>query len=395
MARRTFGSIERRKRKDGTYKPNFYAKFVWKGQRYVRSAGPTRSHARSKLDSAHGLLMSGVSIEDVLAEVFGDFTGTRLSFADAVPLYLEYASTRKRQSTFDCDVRRFRVILRYPWTREFLANVRTDHLTRFVTKRLDEGTGPATINRTLALVSAVYKWANRLGYCEGNPAKNVERLREPKGREVYLTASECRALRDAAPEAIRPLLEAAYSTGLRKGELRSLCWSSVDLEAATIAVEATKAKSALRRVVPLPGSLTALLRRLNAERKVLRLDGRNPVFVQSDGSPWTDNAIRRDFDKAKRDCEAVSEDKLDRLRWHDLRHSYASMLVAEGVPLFDVARLLGHGSLTMTMRYAHFQPESARRATNALDRALDGLGESHPGGHLGRADGRNSRAANE
>ena len=71
--RRAFGSVERRKRKDGTYKPNHYAKFIWRGRRYVRAAGPTAAHAKKKLAAAHGLLAAGVTIEEVLSEVFGDF----------------------------------------------------------------------------------------------------------------------------------------------------------------------------------------------------------------------------------------------------------------------------------------------------------------------------------
>ncbi|MEE8106097.1 MAG: site-specific integrase [Planctomycetota bacterium] len=414
--RRAFGSIERRKRKDGSYKPGHYAKFVWQGRRYVRSGGPTKAHARDKLDTAHGLLAAQVPIEQVLAEVFGDFDGTRLSFADAVPLYLEYAEKRKRHSTFETDVKRFKVILGYPWTRQYLARIRPDDLTKFVTARLDEGTGPATINRALHLISALYKWAIRMGYVEDNPVRRVEKLREPQGREVYLNATECRTVAEGARGAFRVVVEAAYSTGMRRGEIASLCWPSVDLEAATATVEAANAKTARRRTVPLTVSFLGVLRCLKDARTVWRMDGADPVFVQEDGAPWTDTALRREWERTKAtvaarvlaeiaDHEASGTpvpqearamlDKLKRLRFHDLRHSFASLLVGRGVPLFDVAKLLGHATLAMTMRYAHFQPENSARAATALESALDVLDESHPESHPRGTTGRKSRAVNE
>ncbi|MCZ6572959.1 MAG: tyrosine-type recombinase/integrase, partial [Planctomycetota bacterium] len=73
------------------------------------------------------------------------------------------------------------------------------------------------------------------------------------------------------------------------------------------------------------------------------------------------------------------------------RHTYASLLVARGVPLFDVAKLLGHPTPTMTMRYAHFQPQNARRAPDALENALNLITESHPE----TAKNPNPRAAND
>ena len=59
--------------------------------------------------------------------------------------------------------------------------------------------------------------------------------------------------------------------------------------------------------------------------------------------------------------------------FHCLRHTAASLMVAEGVPLFDVAKILGHSTLAVTMRYAHFAPEAGRAAVDRLGTALDGV----------------------
>ena len=144
--RRAFGSVERRKRKDGSWKPGFYAKFTHQGRRYVRTGGPTEAHARKKLSAAQGLLAAGVPIERVLSEVFGDFDGAKLTFKAAAPLYLEYPEPRKRPNTFRGDVTRFRMLCRASRAREFLSRLSSDRIARHVQHRMAHGRSAATIN---------------------------------------------------------------------------------------------------------------------------------------------------------------------------------------------------------------------------------------------------------
>src|SRR4051812_38020695 len=96
-SRRSFGSIlppdpSRRRR-------SFSVHFVWKGKRVVRRAGMRRSDASAKLAAAEALLKQGTDLAIVLAEVFGDDHGSLLTFRDAIPKYLAYAATRKKEST--------------------------------------------------------------------------------------------------------------------------------------------------------------------------------------------------------------------------------------------------------------------------------------------------------
>jgi hypothetical protein len=69
-------------------------------------------------------------------------------------------------------------------------------------------------------------------------------------------------------------------------------------------------------------------------------------------------------------CPGIPDEKKPRISMHTLRHTAASLMVAAGVPIFDVSKVLGHGSVLMTMRYAHFAPEASRGAIDALDRKL-------------------------
>ncbi len=383
MARRTFGTVERRKREDGTFKPGYYAKFTWKSRRYVRSGGPEKSHARRKLDAAHGLLKSGVAIEDVLSEVFGDFCGSRLTFREASALYLEYAKPRKRDSTFSADVSRFRVLCKEPWAEEYLARVTPEHISRHVQRRLAAGSKPGTVNRDLAAISALFRWAIIMSYADENPVRRVERPSErDSGRETYLTATECRALVDAAEGVTRDMIEFALGTGCRRGEFLKLQWRAVTLgmtaAESNIRIEPVNAKTGRGRTVPLAADLFKLMVRRHRTRPLPHLHGEDSVFVEPCGSPVTEWRLRRGFARAinKAKTSAARADlhefasKLDSIRVHDMRHTAASLMVAAGVPIFDVSKILGHSTLQMTLRYAHFVPEAGRAAVDALARAL-------------------------
>ncbi len=367
MRRRTFGSVFKR-----PPRPGFYVRFRHRGREVVRHAGFTRDAANKKLARAHALLADGQPLEEVLGDVFGDFTGARLTFKDAIPSYLEFARTRKRASTLARDTRRFKHLRKCPWAKEFLADVTPKQLTRFASDRIEAGASGATVNRDLLLISALFKWAQIMGYVDANPARRVRKFREEREERVYLMAAESRALVEAAAEDFRPVLLCALHTGMRKGEILSLCWDCVDLDQGTLTVRAVHEKAGRGRFVPLTPTLTGALSELRTGRKVLSMHGRDPVFTQADGTPWTVHSVRTAFDKAVKDCEAIPTGKRDKVTFHTLRHTAASLMVAQGVPLYDVGKILGQSSPSVTMQYAHFAPESAGRvAVTALQRALE------------------------
>ena len=81
-------------------------------------------------------------------------------------------------------------------------------------------------------------------------------------------------------------------------------------------------------------------------------------------------ALAKDGDEAGRKRAEAWETKRPKVTFHSLRHTAASLMVAAGIPLLDVARILGHSTLAVTMRYAHFAPQSGRAAIEALAEAL-------------------------
>jgi integrase len=177
------------------------------------------------------------------------------------------------------------------------------------------------------------------------------------------------------------------STGLRLGELLGLGWSDVDLTAGTLSVRRSMARTAdggaalaetktatSRRTIPLPGLAVDALRsqqdRQDAAREAAGSawqDRDGLVFTDAVGRPLRGTHVAYTFRKAR------SAAGLPAVRFHDLRHSAATLLLAEGVPLAVVSDLLGHSTITVTAaHYAAVVPELRREAADAMDRAIGG-----------------------
>lgn len=366
---RHFGSVEQR-----PPRPGFYLVFNWKGVRYRRFAGLTAKQADRKLSQIQARLLAGEDVHVVLATVGGGESLSTLTFERAVPQYLEYAKARKKASTLRGDRYRFAVLMRGRWAAQQLDAVSHRELERWVEARLKDGASGPTINRDLNLGSALYRWAIKLGYARDNPFRKVERFSE-RGREkeVYLTAAECAALLDACPAFLRNLVATAIRTGLRRGELLALRWRSVDLDRGEIVVEPATEKAGRGRVVPIGRVLREALLEMKRARTAIALDGSDPVFVTQSGSPLTEKIVRSSYERAVRRCEGIPLAKRSKVNFHTLRHTAASLMIGQGVPLHDVGKVLGHSTPAVTARYAHLAPEAQRAAVDKLDGALGGV----------------------
>lgn len=365
MTRRHFGTIEAL-----PPRPGFYVRFTWRGRRYRRYGGALKAIAQSKLAALQSALERGQEIESVLADVFGDVVGARLTFRDAVEPFLAYAATRRKASTLRGHRQSLRMISRASWAGSLLGEIRPPQLQAWTVQRIKGGVSGATVNRNLNVISALYRWAIRSGHVSENPASKVERFSERgRARETYLTAAESRALIEVCSPGTRDVVLAALHTGMRRGELLALRWRRVDVERREIVVESATEKTGRGRVVPMTDVLHARLVELRREHP-RSIHGDDPVFVLLDGSELTSKILRNGFEGAVRRCAAIPVDKREKVTFHCLRHTAASLMVAEGVPLFDVAKILGHSTLAVTMRYAHFAPEAGRAGIEKLGKAL-------------------------
>ena len=161
----------------------------------------------------------------------------------------------------------------------------------------------------------------------------------------------------------------ALRTGMRRGELFGVFWDDVDLVAETVTVRRSvyrgsfvSPKNGRERTIPMTPKLTAILK---AHQAVTRLRG-DLVYPAADGK------ASHHQDHIDRPLHgALKRAGLRRIRFHDLRHSFASQLVSAGRSVKEVQELLGHQSIQMTMRYAHLAPGRMRAAVNALEDGTD------------------------
>jgi integrase len=145
---------------------------------------------------------------------------------------------------------------------------------------------------------------------------------------------------------------------MRKREILNLTWDNVDLKHGFILLD--KTKNGYRRELPINDDLRNVLEAMHngTDGQLRRIDVPHVFYNHKNGKPYQD--VKRSF------ATALRRAKIHDFKFHDLRHTFASHLVMAGVDITTVSRLLGHRSLTMTLRYAHLAPNHLSKAVNKL-----------------------------
>jgi integrase len=211
---------------------------------------------------------------------------------------------------------------------------------------------PATVNRELSLLKHMFTKAIEWSKVKENPAKKVKLLKGEVKRVRFLMPDEIRDLLSNCADHLKPIVTVALHTGMRKGELLGLKWEQVNFDQGIITLTDTKNNE--RRDLPMNETVKAMLQA--TERKG------DYVFCNGEGETFAN--VRRSFETA------VRKSKIEDFRFHDLRHTFASNLVMEGVDIMTVKELMGHKDLTMTLRYSHLAPNYKTKAVNILDRVM-------------------------
>lgn len=212
----------------------------------------------------------------------------------------------------------------------------------------------ASTNREIACLRHLFSKATEWEMIEQNPFTKgrVLVVKANNKRFRYLTEEEItKLLNVCVNDYTGDIVTAILNTGMRRQEALSLKWNQVRDD--FIYLDKTKTDEA--RQLPINDDLAELLRDIR-KRNQLRSEY---VFCDSKGRPF--KQINRSFQASLK--KAGIED----FRFHDLRHTFASHFVMRGGPLKDLQEILGHKSLTMTMRYAHLSQEHKKKAVNLLN----------------------------
>ena len=234
-----------------------------------------------------------------------------------------------------------------------LKEVRPSAIVDYKLRRRQEGAAPATVNLELALLrhsfnKAVREWE----WCETNPVSQVSRERVNNGKERWLNKEEERRLLNASPKWLQELILFSLDMGLRQSEALDLQWPQVDLSRRVIVLLEQKNGS----TSTLPLNMKAL-NLLKSRAKV----SQEYVFCNSNGGRINSRNLLRAFFKA-RDKAGLKD-----LRWHDLRHSWASRLVQNGCDLYALQRLGRWKSISMVQRYGHHSIDSLRKSIELIE----------------------------
>jgi integrase len=250
------------------------------------------------------------------------------------------------------------------------------HLEKIKSKMAKKGRAPRTIEQTLAITRQVFNYARRNDLFMGdNPVSKVKIPRTDNRRVRFLSHEEATTLLNKLMEKSKQVHDMALlslHTGARAGEIFSLTWGCVDLEAGTMLLKDTK--NTMSRTAFMTAAVKAMLAGIkpdNAGRDDLVFPGRGGAKMVQ-----ISKTFKRSVDDLFNDGVF---DPRERVCFHSLRHTYASWLVMEGVDLYRVKELLGHKDLTMTQRYAHLAPDTLRGAVNRLEESLKPKEEKQKG----------------
>jgi len=229
---------------------------------------------------------------------------------------------------------------------------------------------PVAANRAVSTLSAILATAVRWGMLDRNPALGVDRNAE-EGRERYLTPEEIKALSVALDES--PAQDSAdvvrllLLTGARVGEVLAMRWEQLDLGAGVWTKPAATTKQNKTHRVPLsPPAVAVLTKRKEAAKEAAKKVKRPKLDRPAEeGNPWVFPGEGKDghMTSIRVFWGAVCKRaKIKGARIHDLRHTFASLLVSAGESLPIVGALLGHTQAKTTSRYAHLLDDPLRAA---------------------------------
>ncbi|MFE3995815.1 tyrosine-type recombinase/integrase [Streptomyces goshikiensis] len=249
----------------------------------------------------------------------------------------------------------------------------------------DKRLSPLTVTYVHSVLKSGLEHAVREDELPRNVARNVKTTTPRPRRFAPLTSAEARQLLEAAREdRLHVLYELALRTGLRKGELLGLHWEDLDLDAGTASIRRSLQRTRTAGLTVLPTKTRASERRIALPTKCVRsLHGhrdRQEEERKAAGPGWTNNGLvfttptGGPLDPAnltRRFRSLLGRAKLRHIRFHDLRHSTATLLLEQGVDLVVIKELLGHAHIGVTAGvYAHVRLRLQRQAIDTLRGAL-------------------------
>lgn len=297
------------------------------------------------------------------------------SFEKVAKDWLEYKKPNIRESTFE----QYRGHVENHLTPYFgitkINRINFNSIEKFIPHATGQGVIPPTLRKLLVTLGSIFKYAVRKRLCEYNPVREIEKPKDTKKKKVgFLQPGEIRALIDnSRDQKHKTMFTLDIMSGMRQGELLGLKWTDIDWFNCQVYVRRTfnhgrfyePKTEASRRAIDLGPTVMAELKKWQIACPPTEL---NLVFPNEFGKPMdASNLINRDFNPT------LTKAKLRKIRFHDLRHTFASLLIDRGEHPKYIQNQMGHASINITMdTYGHLMKSVNQDAAKRLDEAVFG-----------------------
>lgn len=349
-----------KKGKNTSWQINCYDVF---GNRILESGFKTKVEAEARLAYILSESQAGNNI----------IQNKDMTFAEASKLYMDlHAEIHCKKSTFDG----YKGYLKnhiLPYIGKMkLVDITPITIQKFQLEKLKTKLSKETINKLLILTGSIFQKMVDDEIINKNPVRKVKKLKIDHKEEIkILSIPELNALLDTAkthyPD-FYPLLFMALTTGMRQGELLALEWGKINWITNKITVDKNythgevcepKTRHSIRKV----DMSQELAKVLKSWRLQCPHSKNDLVFPNSNGEYMdANNMVKRRF------TPTLRRTGIDKIRFHDLRHTYVSLLLAKNIPIKYIQRQVGHSSIQVTMDiYGHIMPETAEQSVRVLD----------------------------
>ncbi|MDH3973497.1 MAG: tyrosine-type recombinase/integrase [Deltaproteobacteria bacterium] len=277
------------------------------------------------------------------------------TFSELSDKYYKEYSPKKAKTTYVRDKSLFDHLNSYFGDYK-LVEITPKIISAYKELRRSEGASPKTVNHELSLMKHAFNMAMKeWEWAKSNPVCLVSKEREDNFIERWLSLEEEELLLEVSADWLKEIIIFAINTGLRMSEILNLEWKRVNLFRKTISIYEQKNRG--RDTLPLNARTLEVLIARNKVRSIKN----NLVFFSEAGTRLDASNLRRAFN------EAIDKAGIERLRFHDLRHTFATRLIQNGVDIYTVQKLGRWRSIQMVERYAHHYTESLRGGIEMLD----------------------------
>jgi len=313
--------------------------YYYKGRRLREPVSTSRQEAAAALKSRRGDIVKG------RFELKREAKDCR--FAEFAVAYAKHLKSTR--SGWKKELSRLKNLVRC-FGSKMLGDITMYDVECFKAERKKNMAG-ATVNRELALLKTMYNKASQWNFFKGeNPVRGVTFFPE-RQKERILSDEEAQQLVKASTKSLKPVVIVALNTGMRISEILGLRWENVDFARRFLFIE--RSKNGRSRKVPMNSEVLKMLTGLPR-------NGSEVVFSKERSSGPL-RSVRTAF------LNALRKAKISNVRFHDLRHTFATNLVMNGVDLVTVKEILGHSEIAMTVRYSH--PSDSRKM-DAVERLV-------------------------